>query len=175
MARGKRFRSSSRDGTGFIALPDVVVDSAAYQALPHPARSLLVEIARQYRGDNNGGLVASSIYLEPRGWKSRDVITRARNALIDAGLLFETRKGGFPNKEAWYAVTWYSLDRLDGFDVGVAAGFRRGAYLDLPTVKNASLVPSDGPSSIPIRPSDGTRKLSLGPSHGPIRQVLAVS
>lgn len=44
---GKR-GDSGRDSGGFIALPWSVMDSAAYTALSHPARSLLLEIARQF-------------------------------------------------------------------------------------------------------------------------------
>ena len=43
----KRGHDSSRDAGGFVALPWSVLDSAAYQGLSHPARSLLLEIARQ--------------------------------------------------------------------------------------------------------------------------------
>lgn len=144
MARGKRYRSSSRDAGGFAAIPWAVLDSAAYQRLSHPARSLLMEIARQFHGDDNGRMIVTLAYLKPRGWTSNDVISRAKAELLDAGLIFETCKGQRPNRASWYAVTWLSLDKLDGYDAGVAAAFPRGAYNAERRVKNARLTPSGG-------------------------------
>lgn len=111
---------AGRDSGGFIALPWSVVDSPAYACLSHPARSLLLEFARQFVRDNNGRLLASSAHLAKRGWKSADVITRAKRELLAAGFIFETVKGQRPNKASWYAVTWRALDRLPGYDAGAA-------------------------------------------------------
>lgn len=124
-----RRNDSGRDSGGFIALPWSVLDSRAYGRLSHPARSLLLEIARQFVRDNNGRLLASGTYLRERGWNSSDVITRAKRELIDAGLIFETVAGHRPNKASWYAVTWRALDRHPAYDAE-AALFRRGAYRD---------------------------------------------
>lgn len=84
---------SGRDGGGFVALPWSVLDCPSYARLSHPARSLLFELARQFVRDNNGRLLASAAYLSKRGWKSADVITRAKRELIDAGFIHETVKG----------------------------------------------------------------------------------
>src|SRR5450830_1193283 len=146
MANGRnklRRVDTSRDAGGFVALPWSVLDCHAYAALSHPARALLLEIAR---------LLASAGHLEARGWKSRDVITRAKRELMDAGFIFETVKGQRPNRASWYAVTWMTLDRHPDFDAGALEGFQRGAYrrtaevLHLPArgppcahLKNASL------------------------------------
>lgn len=129
MSRRKRYSTSVRDPGGFIAIPWSVLDSPAYLGLSHPAKALLLELARQFHGDDNGRMLLSRKYLAARGWKSADVIQRAKNELMEAGLIYETVMGMRPNKAAWYAVTWLSLDRLDGFDPGATAGFQRGAYL----------------------------------------------
>ena len=105
-----------------------MLDSPAYLGLSHPSRSLLLEIARQYFGDNNGRLLTSAAYLRKRGWKSSDVITRAKRELIDAKLIHETVQGQRPNKASWYAVTWQTLDRHPGYDSGTFESFRRGAF-----------------------------------------------
>jgi hypothetical protein len=117
-----------RDAGGFIALPWSVLDCPAYQNLSHPAKALLFEFARQFVRDNNGRLLASSAYLSKRGWKSSDVITRAKRELINAGFIFETVKGHRPNKASWYAVTWRTLDKHLGYDEGAAQCFERGSY-----------------------------------------------
>lgn len=139
IAKAQRKSFGDRDGGGFIALPWQVVDSAAYQGLSHPARSLLIEIDRQYVRDNNGRLLASFNHMKTRGWKSSDTLDRAKKELLNAGFIYETFKGHFPNKASWYAVTWRSLDRIPGYDAGAEHGFRRGAYRE-----NALLCPSGG-------------------------------
>ena len=158
---------TGRDAGGFIALPWSVMDCPAYMALSHPARSLLMEIARQFVRDNNGRLLASSAHLAKRGWTSTDVITRAKRELLAAGFIHETVKGHRPNKASWYAVTWRTLDRLPGYDEGAAQTFVRGAF------KNASLRPFHGVESRSIAPSHGVGASSTAPSHGPIKPVLA--
>lgn len=139
--------SQNRDAGGFVALPWAVLDSPAYQGLSHPACRLLLELARQYVGDNNGRLLSSRSYLAPRGWKSADVIQRAKVELIKAGLIHETVKGHRPNKASWYALTFYPLDRLPGYDPGAAETFVRSAYR-----KNALLSLSHGTESGSIVP-----------------------
>jgi hypothetical protein len=154
-----------RDSGGFVATPWSVLDCPAYADLSHPARSLLIEIDRQFVRDNNGRLLASAAYLSKRGWNSVDVITRAKRELIAAGFIHETVKGHRPNKASWYAVTWRALDRLPGYDEGTAATFVRGAY------QNASLRPSHGAKARSIAPSPGVAKPSPRPSHGAIRAI----
>lgn len=149
-----------------MALPWSVLDSAAYRALTHPARSLLMEFARQFVRDNNGRLLASAAYLKKRGWNSADVITRAKRELIEAGFIHETVAGHRPNKASWYAITWSALDRLPGYDEGAAQTFVRSAY------KNASLRPSHGVEARSIAPSHGVAKPSPTPSHGAIRAAF---
>ena len=131
VANGRNSRvkgDSGRDSGGFIALPWSVMDCPAYARLSHPAKALLLEVARQFVRDNNGRLLTSGVYLARRGWKSSDVITRAKRELLDAGFIFETVKGHRPNRASWYAVTWQRLDKLPGYDTGAALCFERGAY-----------------------------------------------
>jgi len=166
---GRRI-DTSRDAGGFVALPWSVLDCPAYAALSHPARALLLEFARQLGRGNNGQLLASFAHLSPRGWTSKDVITRAKRELLAAGFIFETVMGRRPNRAAWYAVTWRTLDRHPGYDAGMADLFVRGAYR-----KNDVLGPSGGPPTVAIGPSPGLRSLLVGPSHGPIKHVFATA
>lgn len=183
---GKR-GDSGRDAGGFIALPWCVLDSAAYQALSMHARALLLEMARQYVRDNNGRLLASRAYMAERGWKSADMLTKAKRELLEGGFIFETVKGHRPNKASWYAVTWHPLDKHTDFDMGAASAFKRSAYLQgapLPMLKpkpsrdelyrkwdkanGASLRPSHGTGGPPIGPPHGTETPVPVPPHGPI-------
>lgn len=166
---------TSRDHGGFVALPWSVLDCPAYARLSHPARSLLMEIARQCIRDNNGRLLASQRYLESRGWKSWDVITRAKRELLEEGFIHETVMGHRPNKASWYAVTWRALDKLPGFDDGAVETFSRGAYMKNSARKIDVLTPSHGAERHLIAPSHGAGEPSTAPSHGAIRAVLPPS
>ena len=123
-------RRSKRDGGRFVALPHTVLDSNAYLSLSSSAKALLVDIARQYGGSNNGKLLICEKALKPRGWASSATVHKAKRELLDAGLLHETRKGHKPNKASWFALTWQTLDWNPEMDIP-RSGFERGAYLKI--------------------------------------------
>ena len=103
-----------RNGVGVEQLNNRTASVYLRALLLTGARALLFELARQFVRDNNGRFLASGAYLAKRGWKSADVITRAKRELLDAGFLFETVKGHRPNKASCYAVTWRTLDKIGG-------------------------------------------------------------
>ena len=162
---------TGRDAGGFVALPWSVMDCAAYARLSHPAKALLFELARQFVRDNNGRMLLSGAYLAKRGWKSADVITRAKRELLAAGFIFETVKGHRPNRASWYAVTWRTLDKLPGYDTGAALTFERGAYQNSARSKK-SLTPSHGVESPAIAPPHGVERMLSTPPHGAIKATL---
>lgn len=168
----RKGHDTSRDQGGFIALPWSVMDCPAYARLSHPARGLLLELARQFVRDNNGRLLASRAYLSKRGWKSADTITNAKRELLEGGFIFQTVMGHRPNKASWYAVTWRTLDRLPGYDVGTHEGFKRGAYQNNAPLKNASLRPPAGTERVLIVPPAGTETLPTVPPAGAMRVGL---
>lgn len=177
--RNGRKPSAGRDAGGFVALPWSVLDSDAYAGLSHPARALLLEFARQFVRDNNGRLLATSRHLFKRGWRSEDVIHRAKQELLAAGFIYETVKGGRPNRASWYAMTWYSLDKVPGYDEGAAAGFVRGAYRFTPAnpkqpqpKKNAILTPPGGAKPASIAPRHGATTEPVAPPTGAIWPVF---
>lgn len=172
--KGKK-NPKDRDGSRFAAIPHCVLESNAYLALSHPARSLLLEVAMQLVADNNGRLLLSRAYLAGRGWKSADVIQRAKKELLDGGFIFETVKGCRPNKASWYAVTWRSLSRHPDYDPGAVGGFPRSAYLLAGGAKSAALIPPHGTERRFIGPAHGTGSPSPVPSHGPMEGVSAPS
>lgn len=173
MANGRNLnkrRDTGRDAGGFVAMPWCVLDCSAYSNLSHPARSLLFEFARQLGPDNNGRLLASGSYLATRGWKSSDVITRAKRELIEAGFIFETVKGQRPNRASWYAVTWYVLARLIGYDAGAAKAFVRGAYKKNTAIKINNPRPCHGVKKGITAPLGGAGGSKSTPSNGAVRQ-----
>lgn len=164
--RSKRNDTDRMDGP-FIALPWHVLDSQAYMGLSHPAKALLIEIGRQFKGDNNGRLLASRSYLSKRQWNSQDVITRALRELITAKLIHQTVQGHRPNKASWFAVTWRKLQLFPGYDPGSAETFVRGGYISL-AIKNESLKPYRGSQTRKTAPSNGLVMSPQIPSNGAV-------
>jgi hypothetical protein len=129
VARSKlKSDAKKRDGGRFAAVPFVVLESAAYVSLSGSAVKLLMEFAFAYNGANNGNLYCTWEQMAQRGWKSKTTLKAAKDELVRAGFLCETRKGARPNKASWYAVTWRDLDVTDGLDIALAA-FPRSAYM----------------------------------------------
>ncbi|HYD75327.1 hypothetical protein [Ramlibacter sp.] len=168
----RRIGESRRDGDRFVLVPHVVMDSAAFQDLGYPARSLLLEIARQYSGHNNGQLMISRKRLGDRGWNSVDVIARAKQQLLDGGFIFETVKGQRPNRASWYALTWLKLDHHPHYDAGVELLFRRGAYAKTPRLmENAKPCPAPGHMDRAIAPDGGQQGRAIGPATGAVETL----
>lgn len=138
-----KYKDTDKDGGRFIQLPVVVLECKNYKLLSYPARALLIELARQFRGDNNGSLLLSMAYLKKQGWTSSDVVARAKKQLIELGFIHETVKGHRPNKASWYAITWRGLDKLDGYDPHATGSFVRSAYIKYGT-QNTPLNPFKG-------------------------------
>jgi len=165
MAKDRSRRvDKARDGLRFVALPHVVLQSPGWRQAGHVARSLLVDVASQYDGKNNGRLVACAKFLKPLGWSSHDVVTRALRELVACGLLVETRKGARPNRAAWFAITWYALDVREGLEITPSL-YRTGGYRtpDTRPPKNAALIPPHGIGHKEIAPPHGVRASTATP------------
>lgn len=195
MGKLRKSKPQDRDGTSFATIPHVVLQSRNFIALSANAKALLLEVALQVEQPstaNNGKLLISRAHLSDRGWNSMDMLTKGKRELLDGGFIFETVKGHKPNKASWYAVTWYPLAKLWGYDAGAEKLFRRGAYKDgdLPTpkpsrqdlydkwkapAKNASLKPYGGTEDARTAPQYGTEGLALVPSHGAISPTFGCS
>ena len=127
MAARNRHKGN-RIGEGFVALPYSVLNSPLFMALSPHAIKLLLDLAAQYRGDNNGDLSAAWKLMQPRGWRSEATLHKAKRELLDAGFLYEARKGRRPNVCSLFALTWFIFDDKDKFDPGAKAGFTRNEF-----------------------------------------------
>ena len=102
---------------GFSGIPRIVMNNQDYINLPSTAKVLLVELAFQFRGKNNGDLTTAWGILHKRGFKSKATLSRATKALIQANMIIQTRKGQFLNPGgvcALYALTWQPIDECAG-------------------------------------------------------------
>ena len=118
----------------FLALPHAVLASPRYRALSSSAVKLLIDIAMQYDGKNNGDLSAAWKVMKPKGWRSEATLDRAKKELLATGFIAETRKGRLPNTCTLYGITWHPLDPSDKLDIR-PAGFPVGEWTKPLTVR----------------------------------------
>jgi hypothetical protein len=124
----RKRHKGNRIGEGFVALPYSVLNSPLFIGLSPHAVKLLIDVAAQYRGDNNGDLSVAWKLMQPRGWRSEATLHKVKRELIDAGFLYETRKGKRPNLCSLFALTWPALDDCHKFDPEAKAGFTRNEF-----------------------------------------------
>lgn len=101
----------------FLALPHGVMDAPNFISLSAPASRLLLDIAKQYAGTNNGQMLCTLSVMKKRGWTSNDTLIRARRVLEATGFIQQTRLPCMPRRAAWYGITWRPLDYLPEMDV----------------------------------------------------------
>ena len=140
---------------GFLALPLAMLNCPKYRALSSSAVKLLIDIASQYNGKNNGDLSAAWKVMKPKGWRSEATLDRAKKELLEAQFIDETRKGNFPNLCSLYGVTFQPLNASPKLDIG-PNGFAAGAWAHLPRErieKNAAtttITVVDGPRTATV-------------------------
>lgn len=118
---------------GFAGIPRRVMEHPDFRGLSFSAKSLLLILAYQYRGKNNGDLMASHRLLRPWGFGSKVTVIKAINELLEANLIIRTREGRFqrPNSMcALYALTWQPIDECGG-KLEVAATIKAPRKLSL--------------------------------------------
>lgn len=125
---------------GFTGIVRSVFESPAFAALSPHACKLLLELAGQYRGNNNGDLTVAWSVVSKRGWRSRSTLWRCKAELIEAGFVYVTRKGHMPSTCELLALTWFPLDVSPKFDPEALANFKPKAYrvntpLPMPPIK----------------------------------------
>ena len=115
MATDKRWRNKGRQqGPTFVRLPHFVLRSPQWVALSGTAIKLLLELAGQYNGRNNGDLSATYTDMKARGWASNDTLQRALRELEAGAWIVRTRQGGRHIGCNLYALSWEPVDSCDG-------------------------------------------------------------
>ena len=114
MARSRERIKGRRSGRSFLSLPHYVLDHPNYYTLSSRAIKLLIDIAAQYRGTNNGDLCCTFSVLKKRGWTSNDQIRKGLNELLERGWLIQTRQGHRPRVASLYALTWQPINECSG-------------------------------------------------------------
>src|SRR4051812_1572802 len=102
-AKGRRGGGSER----VAKLPQSVMQAPALATASHPAFRLLTILIAGNTPQQNGRLAVTNRYARAYGMRSHDTIQRAREELLERGLIVCTRSGRRLNKNpALYAVTW---------------------------------------------------------------------
>lgn len=163
----------------YALLPWAVHDSPAYTGASVAAKALLMELARQHNGANNGRLHLVHSWLAGRGWPSKSIVEKARAELIERGLIIQTKQGGMPPLgPSWYALTWLPISNYSGLDIASHQYHRGGwQFCNLPpTVRRKpptkkrdcqsdhrdGIDPTTGAETIPIDPTTGAIKTDFG-------------
>lgn len=173
-SRDERARKTGRLGVAraerYALLPDDVLMSPAVSTLSLAAFKVLVVLAAQYCGRNNGKLTLPFSVARGYGICSKGTLISALRELADRGLVLETHKGGLPPYGcSRYALTWRELDpdEAAGKITGSPAShdyarwtppetrreFRRKTERPVRPADQSG--PSSGPHDTPTGPSSG--------------------
>jgi hypothetical protein len=107
---GKRLRQTGKGGDySFLALRHDLLQSPEFFDLSGSAIKLLLFLAAQFKGKNNGNLHLGKLELFKAGWRSEATALRARQELLDARFIVQTRHGT-TRRCHLYALTWLPID-----------------------------------------------------------------
>jgi hypothetical protein len=153
-------------GNHFAQVPVEVLTSAACCALRNYAFRVLIAIAAQYRGNNNGDLAMTRATARSFGVSSQEHLVKSLARLLECGLIQKTRQGGKkPLGPSLYAVTWQPIDDLRGKIESGATTAPTNAWARWPT--SQALNKSSGPPAGYVGSGGGAVSASIGPDRGP--------
>lgn len=122
----KSSRPESISG-GYSAIPWAVQDSNSFKGASDKAKSLIHALMRQHAGNNNGHLHLAKKWLYNQGWTCDENNRKARNELIERGLIVQTKWGGLNMGADLFALTWHDISNYVSLDIS-AKSYSRGAY-----------------------------------------------
>lgn len=108
------------DGGSAFIIPVSLLRHANFVRLSPHACKLLLDLARQYSGFNNGYLSAALSILEPVGWRSESTIREAVAECMYYRMIVKSRQGG-RNRCNLFALTWHRIHEKVGKPLDVSA------------------------------------------------------
>lgn len=109
MARKKENRWDDIDGGSAFVIPYTLLRHPNFTRLSPFANKLLMDLARQYTGFNNGYLCSAWALMQGCGWCSDNTVRHAMRELEHYGIIVRTQHGG-RNKPNLHALTWRRID-----------------------------------------------------------------
>jgi hypothetical protein len=157
MARKPKILRPESISGGYATIPWVVIDSASFKGASNKAKALLFALMRQHNGGNNGHLHLAKQWLYNQGWTCPENNSKARNELIDRGLVVQTKWGGLNMGPDLFALTWHDISNYVGLDI-TSKGYAKGAYhlCNLPPTARRkppakkSTLPDNRTSAVPV-------------------------
>jgi hypothetical protein len=128
---GKRDHEKGSLPYQFIPIPKDVLAMPEFHKLPSSAKELMLNLAGQYSGKNNGRLCPAFEVMRRSGWTSKGTLQRAKQALLEAPFAVLTRQGHPPRTVDWIAFTWWKLD----FERSMEVDPRTFPYLNFAAMK----------------------------------------
>ena len=100
----------------FAGIPHYAMKCDSYISLSYSAKALLLELAYQYNGKNNGDLIITHSWFKSRGFKSNTTMYKARDELYQKGFIvinaYGGKSAGGKKLPTLYALTWASVNEL---------------------------------------------------------------
>lgn len=113
MARRKKdSRWNDIDGGSAFVIPYTLLRHDNFRRLSPFAMKLLMDLARQYTGFNNGYLCCAWALMKDERWRSETTVRAAMLELEHYRLIVRTRQGG-KNLANLHALTWRRIDEKD--------------------------------------------------------------
>jgi hypothetical protein len=106
-------KNYGRSGNTFVRLNHNMLRSPQFLALGGTAVKVLLFLASQHNGSNNGNLSATESMVEGAGLCSGGAAAKALRELMEARFIVRTRTG-HRRRCALYAVTFYEIDECPG-------------------------------------------------------------
>ncbi len=108
-------RAKYRSGEVFARLPVRVLVSEAFKTMKAHHQMVLVVLAAQYRGENNGDLALTRKMALHFGIKSERARCQGLRELAERGLIVKACQGGMrPLGPTTWALTWSAIDYWAG-------------------------------------------------------------
>lgn len=127
MARKTKYKVDFGGGR-VLALPYRLLISDAFDNLSTKAVTVLIKLARNYNGRNNGDLSCTASMMAKGKPMDAKTLASALAELMDAGPIIRTRESRKGGREqgmarcALYAITWAAIDECPGKDLEVSPG-----------------------------------------------------
>ncbi len=92
-----------------IFLPREMLDSPEWDSLTAHEMKMVMHMACDYTGDNNGSISCTWSRMSKRGWRSRQTLDNVIAGLLEKGFIVRTRRGA-RRVCSLYALTWEPID-----------------------------------------------------------------
>jgi hypothetical protein len=113
MARNRFKAKARRDEPSFVRFQHRMLKDPRFLALSGKAVKVLMYLAGQYNGTNNGDLSLAIKIARREGLAGNSNLRRAAKELVEAGFIVLTRQGG-RHRCSLFALAWFPIDECGG-------------------------------------------------------------